>query len=45
MSTNGGSRNSVPFRVIPERGKVAENFVKSSLGEEGYVFSDDVARS
>jgi hypothetical protein len=43
--TNGGSRYRVPFRVIPERGKVSENIGKSSSPESPDVFHDDVARS
>jgi hypothetical protein len=35
--TNGGSRYSVPLRVIPERGKVREN-----LGESSSAKSPDV---
>ena len=27
--TNGGSRNAVPFRIIPERGQVPENVAKA----------------
>jgi len=27
--TNGGSRDTMPFRIVPERGKVAENGAKS----------------
>ena len=29
--TNGGSRYNVPFRIVPERGKVAENAVAKGI--------------
>ena len=39
--TNAGSRYTVPFRIIPERGKVAENGVESPSSECCHVLSDD----
>lgn len=45
MCTNGGSRNSVPLRVIPERGKVCENSGESSTEKSPDVFHDRAARS
>ena len=43
--TNGGSRYAVPFRIVPERGQVAENTVKSSIKESCDVFHEHVAGS
>lgn len=40
MCTNGGSRYSVPLRVIPERGKVCENCGESSTAKSPDVFHD-----
>lgn len=37
--TNGGSRNSVPFRIKPERGKVSENSSDSGLIDVDLFFS------
>lgn len=43
--TNGGSRYSVPLRVIPDRGKVAENSGKSSTPQSPDVLHDCEAGS
>jgi hypothetical protein len=43
--TDFGRREHVPFRIEPEVGQVAEDNVKSPLGEGGDVLHEDVARS
>ena len=43
--TNGGSRYAVPFRVIPDLGKVSENTVKAPSKQSCDVLHDDVAGS
>ena len=40
-----GSRNAMPFRVIPERGQVSDNTSKSSAKESRDVLHKDIARS
>lgn len=42
---NGGSRDAIPFRVIPARGQVPEYPVQSPRKEGWNVFHDDDARS
>lgn len=37
---NGGSRYNVPLRVIPDRGKVAENAGESARSESADVLHD-----
>jgi hypothetical protein len=44
-SANGGSRNAVPLRVIPERGQVSENCSKPSPKKCCDVLHDDVGWS
>jgi hypothetical protein len=39
--TKVGSSKHVPFRVIPDRGKVLNDNVESSLSQEGDVLDDD----
>ena len=39
--TDGGSRNALPFRVIPERGQVPENVPHSSNKETWDVLHDN----
>jgi hypothetical protein len=43
--TNIGSAYAVPFRIIPERGKVSENVSKPSMKQCCDVLHDDVAGS
>lgn len=43
--TNGRRRYSFPLRIVPERGKVSENSMQSSLGDGGHVFHNDESRS
>jgi hypothetical protein len=44
-SANGGRSQHSPFRIIPERGKVAEHAVKSSMSESWRVFHAHKSRS
>ena len=44
-SANGGSRNAVPFRVIPERGQVSEYVAQPSTKQRCDVLHDDVSGS
>ena len=39
-STNGGSRYTMPFRIIPERGKVCKDNIESSISECCHVLSE-----
>jgi hypothetical protein len=43
--TDRGSRYNFPLRVIPEAGKVAENFVKAFGAEAANVLTHDVGGS
>jgi len=43
--SNAGSSYAMPFRVIPERGQVSENFSKPSRKQRCDVLHDDVVRS
>lgn len=43
--TKGCCWKAVPFRVVPDRGQVREDTVKSSNKETGAVLHEDVARS
>src|SRR3989337_2377731 len=45
LSTDGGSRNALPLRVIPDRGQVAENFSHSGRKEPWDVFHEDISGS
>jgi len=42
---NGGSRNNLPLRIIPERGQVSENGSHPETKQAWDVLHDDVARS
>jgi hypothetical protein len=42
---NGDRRDNIPFRSIPERGKVTDNATQSPFDQRRHVFHDDVARS
>ena len=43
--TNGGSWYAVPFRIVPERGQVAENSLNSPSKQSCDVLHEDVAGS
>jgi hypothetical protein len=43
--TNAGSRYTMPFRVIPDRGKITQDPIEPSLGEHGDIFKERDARS
>jgi hypothetical protein len=43
--TDGRSRYAIPFRVIPDRGKVADHFIDSPSKESCHVLHEDVSGS
>jgi hypothetical protein len=43
-SAEGGSGNTVPLRIIPERSEPPEHLVQSASAKGRDVFDDDVAR-
>jgi hypothetical protein len=43
--THGVTANTIPFRIIPELGKVTEHSLKSSANKSPDVFNEDEARS
>jgi hypothetical protein len=43
--TNGTSRDTMPLRIVPDFGQVAENDVLAARPECGHVFHDCVSRS
>ena len=45
MGADGRRRYTVPFRIVPERGKVSEDLVETTAFEDGNIFHDDVSRS
>lgn len=44
-SANGGSGNTVPLRIIPERSEAPEHLVQSARAKGWDVFDDDPARA
>jgi hypothetical protein len=44
-SANGSRWDTIPLRIIPERGQVPENAVESVVSECGHVFHEDEAGS
>jgi hypothetical protein len=42
---NGGSRDAMPLRIVPERGQVPENGSESSPEKRGDILHDDVSGS
>lgn len=43
--TNGGSRYARPFRIIPDRGQIAEDDIEPPRPQRGDVFHEDVPGS
>lgn len=43
--TKGGSRNTLPLRIVPEGGKVSEYLSHVSIKQPWHVLHEDVARS
>ena len=44
-SANGGSGNTVPLRIIPERSDFPEDSIQSTRAKGTNVFDDDPARA
>jgi hypothetical protein len=44
-STHGGSGNTAPFRIVPERGQVSENVTKPPNKDTWNVFHEHEAGS